>query len=160
MKKNNNNINNSNAYLKYIGNHSSYEICWLQICPFVEVNITSNKNLLRPLRNEDYEYRLCVFDKQKRKAIDVDLEIEYNYIETSLLYFIGEESKKIEINKRYACFKLPLGMKNVDSGTLIKAVDVINYIEKGIEYTDGNSISNEEYIGILKQKEIQKVKRK
>ena len=81
--------------------NNRYIVCWLQICPFERLN----GGILKPNR-DDYPYRLCVLDKKKDIVIDIKTSHKYNYIHTSLVYFLKEEAKKIEDGKRYAINEL------------------------------------------------------
>ena len=117
-----------------------YSVCWLQICPFDRLD----GGILRPNR-DDYPYRLCVLDKKKSIAIDVKSEASYEYIRTSLVYFLNGEAKKIENNKRYAIMELHLSILGIDSKDYEHANNILNELNNGKEFVSGNTISNEEY---------------
>lgn len=135
-----------------------YEICWLQICPFNVESKYDSKRIYIPDR-ENYPYRLCVLDKNKKVAVDVLLKKSYTYIETSLMYFLGNEASKIEKDKRYACMKLANHMLPCSNDDCIKAIQVLNDMKNGFEYEDGNGISNSEYLEIINDDQ-QKIKTK
>ena len=118
-----------------------YDICWLQICPFDRLE----GGILKPNR-DDYPYRLCVLDRESSIAIDVKDEVSYEYIRTSTVYFLNQESKKIEKDKRYAIMELNIYMKGIEKEDYIRANGIINKLNAGKEFIDGNSISNEEYL--------------
>ena len=118
-----------------------YDICWLQICPFDRLE----GGILKPNR-DDYPYRLCVLDRESSIAIDVKDEVSYEYIRTSTVYFLNQESKKIEKDKRYAIMEINLYMKGIEKEDYIRANGIINKLKAGKEFIDGNSISNEEYL--------------
>ena len=131
-----------------------YIVCWLQICPFERLE----GGILKPNR-DDYPYRLCVFDKNEDIVIDVKTHHKYNYIHTSLVYFMHEEAKKIELGKRYAIKKLPSFMFPVTDEESKLALNIIRKMESGYGFIDGNIFSNEDYLKIVKNEE-NKVKRK
>ena len=112
-----------------------YDICWLQICPFDRLE----GGILKPNR-DDYPYRLCVLDRESSIAIDVKDEVSYEYIRTSTVYFLNQESKKIEKDKRYAIMELNIYMKGIEKEDYIRANGIINKLNAGKEFIDGNSI--------------------
>ena len=118
-----------------------YDICWLQICPFDRLE----GGILKPNR-DDYPYRLCVLDRESSIAIDVKDEVSYEYIRTSTVYFLNQEAKKVEKDKRYAIMEINLYMKGIEKEDYIRANGIINKLNAGKEFIDGNSISNEEYL--------------
>ena len=118
-----------------------YDICWLQICPFDRLE----GGILKPNR-DDYPYRLCVLDRESSIAIDVKDEVSYEYIRTSTVYFLNQEAKKVEKDKRYAIMEINLYMKGIEKEDYIRANKIINKLNAGKEFIDGNSISNEEYL--------------
>ena len=122
-----------------------YSVCWLQICPFDKIN----NGVLKPNR-EDYPYRLCVLDRQNSIAIDVKTEFSYNYILTSTVYFLNEESKKIEQGKRYAIMELHLSILEIEKEDYLHANLIVNKLKYGKEFINGNFISNEEYLKNIK----------
>ena len=130
-----------------------YSVCWLQICPFERLD----GGILRPNR-DDYPYRLCVLDREKSLAIDVKSETSYEYIRTSLVYFLNEEAKKIEDNKRYAIMELHLSILGIDSTDYEHANNILNELNNGKEFVSGNTISNEEYLEYINNENNNKVK--
>lgn len=139
----------------------NYEICWLQICSFEIDFKIGEKKVYKPDR-ENYPYRICVLDKNKKEAIDVFFEQKYDYIETSSIYFLGNEASKIEEDKRYACLKLPLNLKKFSSEELNVAMQVMLNYKHGTIYPDGNLVSNEEYLKRINNDNIcpkEKIKR-
>lgn len=130
-----------------------YSVCWLQICPFERLD----GGILRPNR-DDYPYRLCVLDREKSLAIDVKSETSYEYIRTSLVYFLNEEAKKIEDNKRYAIMELHLSILGIDSKDYEHANNILNELNNGKEFVSGNTISNEEYLEYINNENNNKVK--
>lgn len=130
-----------------------YSVCWLQICPFERLD----GGILRPNR-DDYPYRLCVLDREKSLAIDVKSETSYEYIRTSLVYFLNGEAKKIEDNKRYAIMELHLSILGIDSKDYEHANNILNELNNGKEFVSGNTISNEEYLENINNENNNKVK--
>ena len=130
-----------------------YSVCWLQICPFERLD----GGILRPNR-DDYPYRLCVLDREKSLAIDVKSETSYEYIRTSLVYFLNEEAKKIENNERYAIMELHLSILGIDSNDYEHANNILNELNNGKEFLSGNTISNEEYLENINNENNNKVK--
>ena len=98
---------------------NKYSICWLQICPF-EI---SKERKFKPNR-EEYPYRLCVFDKNDKRVIDVKTEKEYEYIYTSSIYFMLEEAKRIEEGKRYAIRELHSSIFLVEQEDINHAMEI------------------------------------
>ncbi len=134
-------------------NNNRYSICWLQICPFERLE----GGLLKPNR-DDYPYRLCVLDKEKSFAIDVKSGVSYEYIRTSLVYFLNGEAKKIENNKRYAIMELHLSILGIDSKDYEYANNILNDLRNGEEFINGNTISNEEYLEYINNENTNKIK--
>lgn len=133
---------------------NNYEICSLQICPF-----KVNNSIYKPDRN-NYPYRLCVLDKFNKKAIDVLSGYCYDYIETSLVYFIGNESKKIKEGKRYAIMKLGANYVHFTQSDMNEANNIIKRLMAKFYFPDGNAISNEDYLSMITDYEKIKLKRK
>ena len=133
-----------------------YIVCWLQICPFERLE----GSILKPNR-DDYPYRLCVFDKNEDIVIDVKTHHKYNYIHTSLVYFMHEEAKKIGDGKRYAINELPSSVFLVDEEEIEEVRKIIYMLDNNIGFVDGNkSLSNEQYLEILLEEEKKKIKKK
>lgn len=138
--------------------NKDYELCALQICPFEIVN--GQEKLYKPMR-EDYPYRLCILDKKNKKAIDIQNEYEYDYIEMSIVYFLGNESKNIKENCRYAILKLDANHYHVSNSDLVKAQIIRKKLSEKHLFADGNQIPNEEYLKMIKaENEVQKQKAK
>lgn len=134
--------------------NNRFDVCWLQICPFERVNV----GLLKPNR-EDYPYRLCVIDRDTNIVIDIKTYQKYEYIKTSLVYFMHEEAKKVEIGKRYAINELQSSIFPVENEVVKRSEFIIDFLKRGIEFTDGNTIGNEEYLERIKE-ENKTVKKK
>lgn len=125
----------------------NYEICMLNISSFKE-----NKNGTLETRLNDFPYRLCVLDKNKKIAVDVKLSLQYKYIESSLIYFSLEiKNLKGQFDKRFAMYKEPL--KIVSDEDIMLALNVRNRMINKENFRDGNEISNEEYFEMLKNEE-------
>lgn len=136
--------------------NNRYIVCWLQICPFERLN----GGILKPNR-DDYPYRLCVLDKKKDIVIDIKTSHKYNYIHTSLVYFLKEEAKKIEDGKRYAINELHSSIFLVTEEDVEKSREIIYMLENNIGFVDGNKVlSNEQYLEKILEEEKNKIKRK
>lgn len=123
---------------------NKYEICWLQICPF-DIIITDNGTKLYKPDRENFTYRLCVLNEATEKCIDVKTQQEYDYIQTSLMYFIGQSAQKIEIGKRYGIQKLS-NFRSIDEKEIKLINKIISRLQKGEKFPSGNDMSNEEYL--------------
>ena len=133
-----------------------YIVYWLQICPFERLD----GGVLKPNR-DDYPYRLCVLDKKEDIVIDVKTSHKYNYIHTSLVYFMHEEAKKIEVGKRYAINKLPSSIFLAPEEDIEEARKIIYMLDNNIGFVDGNKVlSNEQYLERILEEEKNKVKKK
>lgn len=133
-----------------------YIVYWLQICPFERLS----GGVLKPNR-DDYPYRLCVLDKKEDIVIDVKTSHKYDYIHTSLVYFMYEEAKKIEDGKRYAINELPSSIFLVSEEDIEEAKKIIYMLENNIGFEDGNKVlSNEQYLERILEEEKNKVKKK
>lgn len=138
-----------------------YNICELQICPF-DIIDTKKGRYFKADRN-NFPYRLCVFDEESKRVIDVKTETSYEYIEMSLMYFIGNEAKRIEPGKRYAILPLNVNFKKYSNKDYKKAQDIIRRLTSGEEFVDGNITSNEDYLNLINSNEQtvkEKIKRK
>ena len=136
---------------------NKYEILELSVCTF-----KLRPNGIIPNLKDYPKRRLCVIDNNRKKAIDVDHELEYNYIETvNNLYFVNESSNKIKENERAAIF--PVIVLDYNQDQKEKALDIISKLEEGYEFVDGNlALGNEEYLETLKEElkpENEKAKR-
>ena len=107
--------------------------------------------------NQYPELRLCVIDRDQKIAIDVLHQVKYDYLETfSYLYFLNGTFNKVKDDRRAAIFSYP----NYDLEKKFKNEirDIINKLENGYEFCDGNDIySNEKYLELLekeKQREV------
>ena len=142
--------------------NKNYQICWLQICPFAKYVVSESSNIEQKIYKpdrENYPYRLCVLDKDKKIAIDVLLEQKYTYIETSSLYFLGNEASKIKSDMRYACLKLPLALYSSSGEDFTKAMNVMAKLKENYDYSDGNLVSNEDYLKLIEDDKKVKIKK-
>lgn len=103
-----------------------------------------------------YPERLCVIDENKGIAIDVETEHQYQYVGvTSTLHFVNEmHINKIKEGQRVACFEyyMILPSSNISLEQLNKCRDIINLLERGVIFKDGNQeLSNEEYLNMINQ---------
>lgn len=135
---------------------NKYRICELQVCPF-DITKTEKGKFYKADRN-DFPYRLCVLDEESKKAIDVELETSYDYIEMSTLYFLENEAKKIVEGKRYAILPLPVSKQNYKK--IEKANGISRRLSAGEDFIDGNVYDNLEYLALLNKDNKKKIKRK
>ena len=138
---------------------NKYVICELQICKFSIIENEKKIKLYKADR-DNYPYRLCVFNEEEKIAIDVETEKAYEYIEMSLMYFIGNEAKRIEDGKRYAILPLRIEMSNHSEKDYKKAQNIIKKLNSGVEFAYGNIQSNEDYLEMINKKEKKKIKRR
>lgn len=126
-----------------------YSVNEVNICTFNLENgqIKTNLNLFP-------QTRLCVIDKEDGIAVDVKHELKYDYIETvSGLYFVSYALDKIKDNRRVAVF--PLLNIGISEDEYKMAKTVINKLESGYEFQDGNVVlSNEEYLKVLELEKL------
>ena len=122
----------------------------IHICPFDRTDIGKLKPNLA-----DYPARYCVIDMEKQIAIDIELKLKYDYIETvSWLHFVNQSYKKIKGDKRVAVY--PYKLINDNNFDLIEAVQIMNQLKNNYEYPDGNEeLNNEQYLKLIKE-DIQK----
>lgn len=129
----------------------------IHICPFDRESIGKLKPKL-----EEYPPRYCVIDKEKQIAIDIELKLKYDYIETiSWVHFVNQSYKKIQDDRRVAIY--PYKLMNEDSFDLVEAVKIINQLKNNYEYPDGNEVyNNEQYLEHINKetKEKSNVKKK
>ena len=119
-----------------------YQIKDVNICTFS----FDKEGSIKPNLNEYPYIRTCLIDTEKNIAIDINHEVEYDYLQTqSRLYFINGASEKIKENKRAAIFSYYV--VSVDPEVEKKAKDIVKKIEKGVKFPDGNDVlSNEDYL--------------
>lgn len=131
-----------------------YTINEINICTFR----FNKQGRISPNLNEYPQARLCVIDTENKIAIDVIHRLKYDYIETlSRLYFMNEASKKIKENKRAAIF--PYSLIHIDRSDMKKAKKIINELENGYSFCDGNEVyNNEEYLELLEKENHKKAK--
>ena len=137
--------------------NKNYELCALQICPF---EIREGKEKFYKPQRENYPYRLCILDKNNKKAVDIENEFMYDYIEMSLVYFLGNDAEKIKENCRYAILKLNANYCYVTNSDLTKTQVIRKKLEDNCPFIDGNQISNEEYLQMISEESKKKIKNK
>ena len=112
---------------------------------------------------QKYPDRLCVLDEEKDIVIDVETGHKYTYIRTfSMIYFLNEiERKKVELGKRFACFKYDNALLNISSDELKKCKEIINLLKSGYEFPDGNKeLTNEQYLELINTQKIEEEPKK
>lgn len=141
---------------------NSYLVQKLQICPFEKIKC-GDEYLIHPLRNDGYEYVLCVCDFENNRVIDIMFQNQYRYIELLSAYMLNKE--KIINQKRYAIRPLNVNEYELSNEEIIK----LNNIQKKLklekktnipQFINGNYVlNNEEYKELVnKEKVLNKVK--
>ena len=132
--------------------NEKYSVNELNICTFKIENGKIKTNL-----NEYPQTRLCVIDKENNFAIDVRHKLKYDYIETvSGLYFVSCAFNKIRNNRRVAVF--PLVNLGITKEERLLVNDVIDKLESGYQFQDGNSaLTNEEYLGLIEKENASRI---
>lgn len=108
--------------------------------------------------------RICVLDRQKEIAIDVETFCSYPYVKIlNMQYLFGfDKISKYGLDKRYACVEhhsMVLG--NVDLEILKRCKKVIMLLEQNFIFPDGNDeLTNEEYLNITNDSKSSKKLRK
>ena len=132
-----------------------YSVNEVNICTFNLENGQIKTNL-----NSFPQTRLCVIDNEAGIAVDVKHELKYDFIETvSGLYFVSYALDKIKDNRRVAVF--PLLNIGISEDECKMAKSVINKLESGYEFQDGNiALSNEEYLKVLELEKLNSTNQK
>jgi len=131
--------------------NKKYEIVKMHICSFDIVD----GSLLTSL--EKYPARLCVFDKENKRVIDVKTMHEYPYLRVINMTYIPrkDNQKCVEMGKRYACIEyVTLLNFDLDSREIDECQNIINLLNKGYKFKDGNTeLSNDQYLKMVNKKE-------
>lgn len=137
--------------------NENYSLNQIRICPIEVVKKEGKKIFIIPETSE-YPYRWCVIDKEKCIAIDVELELKYDYVETiNNKYFLDDSYKLIEENKRVAIF--PLLGYNYQDDIRYKSDEIVTKLKLGKEYKNGNEIyNNEDYLDKILKDECHNLK--
>lgn len=125
--------------------NSKYDIVTLRICPF---KILGGINILPDL---SYPARLCVVDKEKGFAIDVEMGLKYDYLETFSRLYIDSMANKIFNSRRVA---IPY-IFNCSAAKINKrkASKIIIDLLQGEDFLDGNLVlDNESYLQTISSK--------
>lgn len=125
--------------------NENYEIVIMHICKFER----SDKDLILNLNK--YPERLCVLDKNRNVAVDVNTAYEYPYVKIMNMAY----SIDLDEHKRYACieYKSSLGLK-AKKEDLLLCQEIINLLKQGFTFPDGNKeLTNQEYLEMLKEEE-------
>ena len=134
-----------------------FRIAETLICSF----ILKEHGIVEP--DDRYHLRLCVIDEENEIAIDVEHELQYDYIKTgSSIYLQHKAINHIKDNKRAAIFGCITLESDISDKTMLKkSKDIIKGLEKNKKYLDGNSVlNNEEYLEVIKKaKEKPKMKK-
>ena len=131
--------------------NKKYEIVKMHICSFDIVDESLLTNI------EKYPARLCVFDKENKRVIDVKTMHEYPYLKVINMTYIPrkDNQKCIEFGKRYACIKrVTLLNFDLDSREIDECKNIINLLNLGYKFKDGNTeLSNDQYLKMVNKKE-------
>ena len=116
-----------------------FRITEMYICPFEKEN-----NILIP--DLSYPMRICVIDKEKKIAVDIEHHLSYDYIETiNGIYFNVESQNRIELGKRVAIF--PTVLFGIDESLLKKCKSIILDLKNDKEFKNGNLVcDNDTYL--------------
>lgn len=108
----------------------------------------SSQNYLK--LDVDYPPRFCVIDKVKKIAIDIQMGLKYDYIETqSKMFILNGHADKIKQNKRVAMGNIS-SLSSIDDNTIKLGKKIIKKLENNEIFIDGNDVlSNEEYLQIV-----------
>lgn len=127
--------------------NNNYEIKEMHICKF------ENKNGLLTSDLNKYPSRLCIIDKNNRRVIDVETQHQYPYIKITNMSYLGECSKRSDINikKRYACLEYAsLLYSQLDSNTLNRCEEIIKLLNSEYQFADGNDeLTDEQYLEMV-----------
>ena len=125
--------------------NSKYDIVILRICPF---NMLGGINILPDL---NYPARLCVLDREKGFAIDVETGLKYDYLETISRLYIDSMASKI-FNSRRVAIPCKLNCNTVKINKR-KASKIIIGLSQDEEFLDGNLVlDNEKYLETINGK--------
>ena len=107
----------------------------------------------------DYPTRVCVIDNKEKIAIDIQMGLKYDYIETqSKLFIFNEYVDKIKENKRVAMGTIK-NISSIDENLIKLGKSIIKKIENKKLFIDGNDVlSNEEYLKIVNNDQNDKSK--
>ena len=124
--------------------NNEYQIVKMHICSFLRTGGIDTACLGK------YPVRLCVLDKNNRRAIDVVTMHEYPYVKMVNMKYLAPENNdfKIEIGKRYACveYKTILSL-DLSSKELDRCKNIISLLNNGYKFKDGNKeLTNEQYL--------------
>lgn len=121
-----------------VNKDNRYEITMLYICPF---NFLSSINIIPDL---NYPPRLCVVDKKKKIAIDIENRLKYDYLQTTSRLYSNSIKDKITNSKRVA---IPaLFCVNTTKTFYRKCIKIMKDLDDGVFFADGNEVlNNEEY---------------
>lgn len=103
---------------------------------------------------EEYPSRICVIDTFNKKAIDIESELSYDYVEIKNQYYVEFNSiKKLKNNERVAIRPIELfGFYNDYSDIYFKANSIIERLENGESFCDGNLVhTNDQYLSSIKR---------
>lgn len=131
--------------------NKKYEVVRMHICGFERKNGVLTSDLSK------YPARLCVFDRESKRVIDVETMHEYPYVKViNMKYFSSNENNlKMEAGKRYGCVEYATMLSiEVSSSELDRCKRIISLLNQNFKFKDGNSeLSNEQYLDLIKNEE-------
>lgn len=121
------------------------------------LEISSDGKSIKPIM--EYPLRYCVIDTKEMIVIDIENELSYTYIETfSRLYVLAQAIKAIKNNHRVAI--TPVHIFTCDSNLIKKSKEIINRLENGEKFQNGNDVfNNEEYLENISHKQNKVMKK-
>lgn len=129
--------------------NENYKIVKMHICKFerTEKGLALNLN--------KYPERLCVLDKNRKVAVDVNTCFEYPYVKVMNMTYIVNDGIKVNDQKRYACIEYgSLLGPDVKKEELLLCKEILNLLKQGVTFPDGNKeLTNQEYMEMLKEEE-------
>lgn len=103
---------------------------------------------------EEYPPRICVIDTLKKKAIDIESKLSYDYVEIKNQYYIDPNSiKNLKKDERIAIRPIELfGFYNDYGDIYMKANSIVEKLEDGEVFRNGNSVlTNDQYLSFIKR---------
>lgn len=129
--------------------NENYKIVKMHICKF------ERKEKVLSLNLNKYPARLCVLDKVRKVAVDVNTAYEYPYVKVINMTYIDNDGIEFNEQKRYACIEYDsLLSSEIKKEELLLCKEILNLLKQGVTFPDGNKeLTNEEYIEMLKEEE-------
>ena len=125
---------------------ANYRIVQMHICSF------ERRDGILSLDMKKYPERLCVHDKKNNIIIDVETGHKYPYVRILNMQevYYKEDAKMLTPDKRVGCIEYAPIPYNLDKETLKLCRNIINLLQNGNFFPDGNKIlSNEQYLEMI-----------